>query len=124
MRTNEEGYFSALYNLLLKNKRRYGGYIVHFGIVLLFVGFTGKAFDAEKEAHLQIGESTELRGYRLEYLDFNVSEDDNKIVWQATMDVFKNGEKVKTIYPNRHYYKISEQPTITSIQLFRASPLF
>ncbi len=111
MRTNAENYALALYNLLLKNKRRYGGYIVHFGIVVMFVGFTGKAFDAEKEAHLKIGESTELRGYRMEYLDFNVHEDDNKVVWQATMDVYKDGEKVKTIYPNRHYYKVPEQPT-------------
>ncbi len=111
MRTNAEGYLGALYGLLQKNKRRYGGYIVHFGMVVLFVGFAGKAFDTEKESHLQIGESMQIRGYRLEYLDFEVIEDANKIVWQAKMDVYKDGDKVKTIYPNRHYYRVQEQPT-------------
>ncbi len=111
MRTNAENYLAALLRLLQKNKRRYGGYIVHFGIVVMFVGFTGKAFDAEKESHLQVGESMEIRDYRLEYLDFQTLQDANKVVWQATMDVYKGGQKVKTIYPNKHYYKIQEQPT-------------
>ncbi len=111
MRTNAESYFLAVYNLLMKNKRRYGGYIVHFGIVVMFLGFTGKAFDAEKEAHLKIGESTEIRGYSLTYLDMQTLEDANKIVWQAKMDVYVDGAKVKTIYPNKHFYKVQEQPT-------------
>lgn len=111
MRTNSEGYFAAAFNLLMKNKRRYGGYIVHFGIVVMFVGFTGKAFDAEKETHLKIGESTQIRGYSLTYLDMQTIEDANKIVWQAKMDVYLDGRKVKTIYPNKHFYKVQEQPT-------------
>lgn len=111
MRGNDEGYVQAWWRLLMKNKRRYGGYVVHFGMVVMFVGFTGKAFDAEAESHLQVGESMQIRGYELKYLDFNTIEDENKIVWQATMDVFKNGEKVTTIYPNKHYYKVQEQPT-------------
>ena len=111
MRTNSEGYFPAVYNLLMKNKRRYGGYIVHFGIVVMFVGFTGKAFEVEKDAHLKIGESSQIRGYSLTYLDMQTIEDGNKIVWQAKMDVYVDGEKVKTIYPNKHFYKVQEQPT-------------
>ncbi|MFQ5603247.1 MAG: heme lyase CcmF/NrfE family subunit [bacterium] len=111
MRTNAENYGVALWHLLLKNKRRYGGYVVHFGMVVMFVGFTGKAFDTEKDAHLQLGESMEIRGYRLEYLDFTTLQDANKVVWQAKMDVYKHGKKVKTIYPNKHYYRVQEQPT-------------
>jgi cytochrome c-type biogenesis protein CcmF len=111
MRTNSETYFGALYSLIQKNKRRYGGYVVHFGIVVMFLGFTGKAFDAEKEAHLQIGESMQIRGYTLTYLDMKTLDDANKIVWQSTMDVYVHGEKVKTIYPNKHFYKVQEQPT-------------
>ena len=111
MRAHAESYQTALWHLLLKNKRRYGGYVVHFGIVLLFVGLTGKAFDAEKEVHLKPGESTQLRNYTLKYTDFQTLEDANKVVWQATMDVYVDGDYVKTIYPNRHYYPVQEQPT-------------
>lgn len=132
MRANAEGYFQAMWRLLQKNKRRYGGYIVHFGIVVMFVGFTGKAFDAEKESHLAVGEEMQIRDYTLKHLgaktyiepgdkiwdgfEFtNLNSADlsrtNRIVWQATMDIYKDGEKVKTIYPNRHYYVVPEQPT-------------
>ncbi len=111
MRGNGEGYFLALYRLLQRNKRRYGGYVVHFGMVVMMVGFTGKAFDTEKEGHLQIGESMQIRSYRLEYVDFKTLEDENKVVWQAEMNVYKNGDLVKTMYPNKHFYKVQEQPT-------------
>ncbi len=111
MRASSENYLQALYRLLLKNKRRYGGYVVHFGIVVMFVGFTGKAFDAEKEAHLQPGESMQIRDYKLVYHDYKTMQDPNKIVWQADMDVYKNGNHVKTIYPNKHFYRVQEQPT-------------
>ncbi|MFQ5677552.1 MAG: cytochrome c-type biogenesis CcmF C-terminal domain-containing protein, partial [bacterium] len=111
MRTNNEGYGMAIIRLLQRNKRRYGGYIVHFGIVVLFVGLTGKAFDAEKEGHLKPGESMNIRSYTLTYKGYKTLEDPNKVVWQAEMDVFKGGQKVKTIYPNKHYYPVQEQPT-------------
>ena len=77
----------------------------------MFIGFTGKAFDTHKEGHLKLGESMEIRDYRLEYVDFKPTEDANKIVWQATMKVYKDGNFVKTIYPNKHFYKVQEQPT-------------
>lgn len=132
MRTNQEGYVTALIRLLQKNKRRYGGYIVHFGIVVMFVGFTGKAFDAQKEAHLNIGDKMQIRGYTLKHtsakthidpgdhvwdgfefpnLDSDEFRTANRVVWQATMEVYKNDHKVATIYPNRHYYIVQEQPT-------------
>ncbi len=111
MRNGAEGYFQAIIRLFLRNKRRYGGYVVHFGMVVMFVGFTGKAFDIEKESHLKIGETMQIRGYELKYIDANTTEDANKIIWQTEMDVYKNGEKVKTIYPNKHFYKVQEQPT-------------
>ena len=111
MRSSSERYLQALYRLLQRNKRRYGGYIVHFGIVVMFVGFTGKAFDTEKESHLKIGESMQIRDYTLTYVDFKTLQDPNKVVWQATMDVYKGGKKVKTIYPNKHHYAVQDQLT-------------
>jgi cytochrome c-type biogenesis protein CcmF len=53
----------------------------------------------------------QIRNYTLTYVDSRELEDANKIVWQATMDVYQNGRKVKTIHPNKHYYKVQEQPT-------------
>ncbi|RMD95026.1 MAG: heme lyase CcmF/NrfE family subunit, partial [Calditrichaeota bacterium] len=111
MKTNQESYPVALWHLLLKNKRRYGGYIVHFGIVVLFIGFTGQAFGTDSEAKLKFGESMNIRNYTLTYRDLRQLEDPNKIVWKAKMDVYKNGKKIDTIYPNKHFYKVQQQPT-------------
>jgi cytochrome c-type biogenesis protein CcmF len=116
-RTNSESYPVALWRLLLRNKRRYGGYIVHVGIVVIFVGFTGSAFNQETEGTLKIGESMSLKDYRVEYADFSAEEDANKIAWKAKLDVYKQDKFLGTIFPQRHFYKVQEQPT-TEVALY------
>lgn len=111
MKSHGENYALALWRLLQRNKRRYGGYIVHFGMVVLFIGFTGRAFHTEKEQHLKPGEAMQVRNYKLVYTNFSTMSDPNKIVWQAEMNVFKDGKRVDTIYPNKHFYRVQEQPT-------------
>ena len=60
--------FRALTQLILKNRRRYGGYIVHVGIVMIFVAITGtSAFRIEKQVTLNEGETFEIGGYELRY---------------------------------------------------------
>src|SRR5207244_1385938 len=68
-----EGYALALGRLIARNRRRYGGYIVHTGIVILFVAFAGMAFKTETEASLRPGESASIKSpygwtYRLTHL--------------------------------------------------------
>lgn len=115
--TNGEIYPVALWHLLLKNRRRYGGYIVHFGMVLLFVGVTGAAFTQEIEGQVKPGESLKLRDYELVYQNTKQLEDPNKVVVQATMLVKRDGEVLETIYPQKHFYIVQEQPT-TEVALF------
>ena len=55
MHSTNEPYPVALYRLCAKNRRRYGGYLTHLGLVLLFAGFTGKAFTQEAEVVLDQG---------------------------------------------------------------------
>ena len=59
--SSKEPYFKALWSLTVRNRRRYGGYTVHFGVVLLFLGFTGNAFNREIETGLKHGESATSR---------------------------------------------------------------
>jgi cytochrome c biogenesis factor len=58
-------FLTALVGLLLRNKRRYGGYLVHVGIVLMFFGFAGQTFQAENEVTLARGKSTTLGRYEI-----------------------------------------------------------
>jgi cytochrome c-type biogenesis protein CcmF len=115
--TNGESYPLALWHLLMKNKRRYGGYVVHFGMVLIFIGVTGKAFTEEAEKQLKPGESIKIGNYELVYQDTKRFEDPNKVVIESRMVVKRDGKELETIYPQKHFYIVQQQPT-TEVALF------
>ncbi len=115
--TNGESYPLALWHLLMKNKRRYGGYVVHFGMVLIFMGVTGKAFTEETEKQLKPGESIKIGNYELVYQDTKRFDDPNKAVIESSMIVKRDGKELETIYPQKHFYIVQQQPT-TEVALF------
>src|SRR5881394_2372782 len=89
----------AVLQLLSRNRRRYGGYIVHIGIVLLFVGFAGMAFKTETEATLRPGESAELRArdghvYTFTHLGISQYNALNRQVTAALIDVRRDGKEI------------------------------
>src|SRR6184192_1125477 len=93
-----EGYAVALGRLLARNRRRYGGYIVHTGIVILFIAFAGMAFKTETEATLRPGESAVLKspyGWSYTFTHLGVSQYDalNRQVTAATLEIARNGKK-------------------------------
>ncbi|HEU5261036.1 MAG TPA: heme lyase CcmF/NrfE family subunit [Gemmatimonadales bacterium] len=98
-RQYREGYALALGRLLAGNRRRYGGYIVHTGILILFIAFAGMAFKTEMEATLKPGESASLRspyGWTYSFTHLGISQYDalNRQVTAATVEVSRNGKKV------------------------------
>jgi cytochrome c-type biogenesis protein CcmF len=87
----------ALVQLLSRNRRRYGGYIVHIGIVLLFVAFAGMAFKTETEATLRPGETATLKGpdghvYSFTHLGISQYNTLNRHVTAALLDVRRDGK--------------------------------
>jgi cytochrome c-type biogenesis protein CcmF len=115
--SNGEPYPVALWRLLMKNKRRYGGYVVHFGMVLIFVGVTGAAFTEEAEKQLKPGEALKIRNYELVYQDTKRVQDPNKMVIESTVVVKRDGKMLDTIFPQKHFYIVQQQPT-TEVALF------
>ncbi len=96
MRLHGEGAVSALVRLVGRNRRRYGGYVVHLGIVMLFVGFSGMAFRVDQEATLAPGQSAEIRSpyghvYRLEHQGVSQYNQLNRFVSAASLDVYRDG---------------------------------
>ena len=69
-----ESIITALIKMVSKNRSRYGGYVVHLGIVFMFVGFTGHAFDQEKEFSLKVGESNHVAGYNFKLIQMSETE--------------------------------------------------
>ena len=93
-----ENYAVALAHLVAKNRRRYGGYIVHLGMVIYFVAFTGMAFKRDREATLKPGESVEVQSpfghtYRFTHVGVSQYEALNRHVTAATVEVMKDGKK-------------------------------
>src|SRR5713226_4133721 len=94
-----EPYVLAFGRLIARNRRRYGGYIVHTGIVVLCVAFAGMAFKTETEATLKPGESVSLRspyGYTYSFTHLGISQYDalNRQITAATVEVRRNGKPI------------------------------
>lgn len=112
-----ESYLQALYRLVSKSRRRYGGYLVHLAMVLLFLGFTGQAFTVEKEFVLHRGESTHISDYTVTFGDVIQSEDANMTVATAGIELSRKGEFLCTLLPARNFYKTQEQQT-TEVSIY------
>ncbi|OGW09037.1 MAG: cytochrome C biogenesis protein, partial [Nitrospinae bacterium RIFCSPLOWO2_12_FULL_39_93] len=109
--TTGEGFVKALITLIRRNKRRYGGYIIHIGVVLMYIGITGTSYNIEKEATLKKGESMSIGDYKVVYKDIkNNTPVPTKVEVIATMDVEKDGKIIATATPKRDFYKTAEQP--------------
>src|SRR5256886_1848627 len=104
-----ESYAFALARLLARNRRRYGGYIVHTGMVILFVAFAGMAFKTETEATLRPGESVSLRSpyghtYTLTHLGISQYDALNRLVTAATVEVRRNGKAIGFLTPEKRQH--------------------
>jgi cytochrome c-type biogenesis protein CcmF len=101
----------ATIELTHRNTRRYGGYLVHMGIVLMFVGFTGHAFNQNEVKELNKGDSMRVGAYTLRMVDLQEGENENYQWHRATMQVSKNGDDLGTLEPEKRFYKASRQGT-------------
>ncbi|MDQ0257796.1 cytochrome c-type biogenesis protein CcmF [Evansella vedderi] len=101
----------ALYNLMIRGRRRYGGYIVHIGIALMAFGIIGANFDEEKLLTMRVGESMEIGDYTITYEGLaQRSEGVNDIVF-ANMKIEKNGRNLGYMQPERMFYLNWEEPS-------------
>ncbi|MEO8199836.1 MAG: heme lyase CcmF/NrfE family subunit [Gemmatimonadota bacterium] len=94
-----ESYPYALVRLIGRNRRRYGGYIVHLGILCYFVAFCGYAFKTDKEATLKPGDTVQVKSpfgntYSLTHIGVSQYEALNRVVSAATLDVSRDGKKL------------------------------
>src|SRR5438477_9022331 len=103
--------FAAALQLTRRNTRRYGGYIVHFGVVVIAIGLAGAAFNQEKEQELGNGDSMQIGSYTLTCRSFTQDDNANFESEWAIIDVSQNGKPVATLYPERRLYKASQQPS-------------
>jgi cytochrome c-type biogenesis protein CcmF len=100
----------AVVELTHRNTRRYGGYLVHMGIVLMFIGWTGAAFNKDVTATVKVGEPFKVGNYEMKVKAVSDSDNENYTEQSAAIDVWKNGEFLATMEPRRQFYKAQRQP--------------
>jgi cytochrome c-type biogenesis protein CcmF len=100
----------ALVSLIGRNRRRYGGYVVHAAIVMLAIGIAGSsAYDTSRTARLAPGESLKVRDYTLTYRGLTNSRSSNAIETRATIDVTRGGRQIAVMHPGKNDYPIEQQ---------------
>ncbi|MDB4952179.1 MAG: cytochrome c assembly protein [Gemmatimonadetes bacterium] len=123
-RIEGEGAAVALIHLVQRNRRRYGGYIVHAGLVVLFCGLAGKAFGTEKEVALSPGEWVDIRSawghtYRLTYQDMSWYTAPNMTKLVASMDVRIDGRRAGVMASEKRSYRQREE-VVSEVGIRRA----
>ena len=108
-----ESYFLAFNMLIARYRRRYGGYLVHFGLVLLAVGVIGSNFfQVERDAVLKPGQTLNVAGYQLTFLGNIAYASPGMDAVNAQLQIWQDGRLLRYIYPGRQFYQNFEnQPT-------------
>jgi cytochrome c-type biogenesis protein CcmF len=106
-----ENYPKAFWKLVTKNKRRYGGHLVHFGVVLIFMACAGSVFNVEKQVSVKTGESFKIKNYTLRFdaLSNYPTASRHKVV--ATLTVLNDEHQVGIVSPEKSIYRGQNQPT-------------
>ncbi len=99
----------SMVHLAHRNTRRYGGYIVHFGVIVVMIGFAGSAFNQDKEQEMGFGDKMNIGAYTLVCRSYTQEDNPNYGSEWAIMDVFKGGQQIATLDPERRFYKASQQ---------------
>ncbi|MFZ0214131.1 MAG: heme lyase CcmF/NrfE family subunit [Candidatus Acidiferrales bacterium] len=100
--------FSSVGQLTMRNTRRYGGYIVHLAMVMIFVGISGQAFNRDVQKEMKVGSDLTIGPYRLVAQNFDQTSNANYTADRATVEVFEGDKSVMMLYPERRLYTASD----------------
>jgi cytochrome c-type biogenesis protein CcmF len=112
---------SAVVQLTMRNTRRYGGYIVHLGVVIVFIGIAGSAFNRQAQGLMPYRGQMTIGPYTLTSRSYTQDDNDNYSSQSLIIAVSKHGHQVGTLYPSRRFYKSSQQEQ--SMVAIRHTPL-
>lgn len=111
-RAQSENLLVAFWRIFGKNRRRYGGYLIHLSIIMMAVGIIGlEMFQTETQGTLRQGESIQIDEYTVTYTDLAIFDsNDNRNLARAVVSVSRNGEYLGDLHPRRDYFYESQQP--------------
>jgi cytochrome c-type biogenesis protein CcmF len=124
-RQSGRNYFASMFLLIRRNPRRYGGYFVHIGVVIVVIGLAGSAFNRNIESEMALHDKILIGPYTLENVGATQDSNNNYTTEYAQLDVYKSGTKQFQMTPERRVYLASGQPqTMVAIHSVPAWDLY
>ncbi len=111
---------TAMIGLVGRSQRRYGGYIVHIGVVLIFLGFAGEGFKKEEQATLKPGQQIQVGNFTVRHDALRVTSDAQKQMITGHVSIFDNGKAVGEMTPAKWYFAKHEEEPTTEVAIRRA----
>jgi len=110
---------TAMIGLVGRSRRRYGGYIVHVGIVFMFLGFAGQGFKQTTSAEVRPGGKVTVGHFTIRHDGVKATDDGAKQMVTAHLTVFEDGNEIGQMYPARWFYRKHEQEPTTEVAIRR-----
>jgi cytochrome c-type biogenesis protein CcmF len=110
---------TALVGLVARSPRRYGGYLVHLGIVLMFLGFAGEGFKLSEQALLKPGQQVSVGRYTVRHDSVRIDDDGQKQMVVGRITIGRDGERIGEIRPARWFYRGREEEPTTEVAIRR-----
>ncbi len=123
----KENFLVALWQLAGRNRRRYGGYLIHLSMVVMAIGILGiEVYRTTTQKTLAVGEDIQIAGYTLRYNSLaQFPSTDGRFVTRANMSVFRDGKLLGNLYPRYDYYPTSGQMmTVAGVRSTLADDLY
>src|SRR5688572_24790299 len=112
---------TAMIGLVARSHRRYGGYIVHLGIVLMFLGFAGQGYKLDENMKMNPGQTGTIGEFTIRHDAITVTSDDQKQMITGHVTVLRDGKEIAQLTPARWFFaKHEDQPT-TEVAIRRAA---
>jgi len=102
-----ENFLVALWKIANRNPRRYGGYLIHFGVTIIGIGVIGSTlFQMETQQTMSVGDKIEIGGYEMVYDRFDGGQisQDERVMDIANVSVWRNGQQLATLRPRRDFF--------------------
>jgi cytochrome c-type biogenesis protein CcmF len=104
------------HELAMRNTRRYGGYVVHFGMVLIFIGLAGAAFNKDVQKSMNLGDSLKIGPYTLILQSGDTKAEPNYTAQRMIIEVLKNDKQIMMLFPEKRNFQANQESgTMVSI---------
>jgi cytochrome c-type biogenesis protein CcmF len=111
---------TAMVGLVMRSRRRYGGYIVHVGIVLMFLGFAGTGYKLDQQVLMNPGDEVEIGQFLVRHDRLSETDDGQKQMITAHMTVLKDGQPAGELFPARWFFRKHETEPTTEVAMRRS----